>query len=362
MVTTTNSLPRRLHGTAAVAAGFTHWLRAHRGTVTIAGLLSFAAPVTFLANVVSVMREPTAADVFVLTGWFALYGVELWVLLLAIGYALQRVTAIGRYARGATLLGAGAAAAFATLSTTGRGSILVEHGVVQSIQAMHAYAFVFSLVMALLFFAHLHRSRAQEQAATRLAAAQASQRAARRRLVHSRLQAVQARIDPQLLFEMLDAVRHAYDDDAARAERLLDELVTFLRAALPRMRSTSSSVLREAQLARSYAQLRTLAGATDIDMRLDVSPEVGNARFPPGVILPLLDDALHSRTGPCALSATLSSSDCKLVLTLPARPLDAAVARVRSLLADLYGASADLVVAHVDGVVNATVMVPYERA
>jgi LytS/YehU family sensor histidine kinase len=227
---------------------------------------------------------------------------------------------------------------------------------------MHAYGFVSGLIMALLFFAHLQRSRAQEEAAARLATAQAAQRETRRRLVHSRLQAVQARIDPQLLFEMLDAVRRAYEDDVSRAERLLDELVTFLRAALPRVRSTSSSVRREAHLARAYAQLRTLAGATDIDMTLDVSPEVVDARFPPGVLLPLLDDALHARGGACALSATLSSRDCKLVLTLPARPLDTAVARVRSLLADLYGASAELAVAHADGVVSATVKVPYEVA
>ena len=301
-------------------------------------------------------------EVLALMAWFVLFGVELWGLLLVIGYALQRVKVIGRYARSATLLGAGASAAFATLSTTGRGSILVEQGVVQSIEAMHVYAFVFSLVMALFFFAHLHRSRAQEEAAARLAAAQEAQRAIGRRLVHSRLQAVQARIDPQLLFEMLDSVRRAYEDDVARAERLLDELVTFLRAALPRVRSTSSSVRREAHLARSYAQLRTLAGATDIDMRLNVSPEVVDARFPPGVILPLLNDALHAREGACALSATRSSSDCTLVLTLPARPLDAAVARVRSLLADLYGASAELAVAHANGVVSATVTVPYELA
>jgi hypothetical protein len=115
-------------------------------------------------------------------------------------------------------------------------------------------------------------------------------------------------------------------------------------------------------LARAYAQLRTLAGATDIDMRLDVSPEVVGARFPPGVLLPLLDDALHTRGGACALSATRSSSDCTLVLTLPARPLDAAVARVRSLLMDLYGASAELAVAHANGVASATVKVPYELA
>jgi hypothetical protein len=361
MVTMIDSLPRSVKRTAAVAAGFMHWLRAHRGAITMAGLLSFAAPVTFFASVVSVMREP-AEDVLVLTAWFTLFGIELWGLLLVIGYALQRVEAIGRYARSATLLGAGVAAGFADLSTSGRGTILVEQGVVQGIQTMHVSAFAFSFIMALLFFAHLHRSHAQEAAAARLAAAQAAQRATRQRLVHSRLQAVQARIDPQLLFEMLDAIRRAYEDDVARAERLLDELVSFLRASLPSVRSTSSSVLREARLARAYAQLRTLAGTTDIDMTLDVSPEVVEARFPPGVLLPLLDDALHARGGACALSATRCSRDCKLVLTLPARPLDAAVTRVRSLLADLYGASAELVVAHANGVVSATVKVPYELA
>lgn len=356
-----DSLPLGPQRTAGVA-GFMHWLRGHRAAITMAGLLSFAAPVTFFASVVSVMREPAAEDVLMLTAWFTLFGVELWGLLLVIGYALQRVEAIGRYARSAMLLGAGVAAGFADLSTNGRGTILVEQGVVQGIQTMHVYAFVFSFIMALLFFAHLHRSHAQEEATARLAAAQAAQRATKRRLVHSRLQAVQARIDPQLLFEMLDAVRRAYEDDVARAERLLDELVSFLRASLPSVRSTSSSVRREARLAGAYAQLRTLAGTTDIDMTLDVAPEVMEARFPPGVLLPLLDDALNARGGACALSATRSSRHCKLVLTLSARPLDAAVARVRSLLADLYGASAELVVAHANGVVSATVMVPYERA
>ena len=106
----------------------------------------------------------------------------------------------------------------------------------------------------------------------------------------------------------------------------------------------------------------SLTGATDVQMKLDVSTDVADGRFPPGVLLPLLDDALRARTGACDLIATRSSGDCKLVLTLPARPLDATVARVRLLLADLYGTSAEIVVAHVNGVANATVKVPYERA
>jgi Histidine kinase len=361
MATMIDSVAHGQKRAAPFVADFIRWSRAHRGAVTMAGLLSFAAPVTFVSGAASVMREPTAMDLLVLVAWFVLFGVELWGLLLVIGYALQRVKAARRYALSATLLGACAAAGITELSN-GRGYILVEQGVVQSIQTMHAYAFVFALIMALLFFAHLHRSRAQEEAAARLAAAQAAQHEARRRLGQARLQAVQARIDPQLLFEMLDAVRHAYEEDASRAERLLDELASFLRAALPRLRSTSSSVLREAHLARAYVQLRTLAAATDIDVRLEVSSDVANARFPPGVLLPLLDDALRARTGACELIATRSSSDCQLVLTLPARPLDAAVARVRSLLASLYGASAELAVAHANGVASATVKVPYELA
>jgi len=361
MPTMIDSLPRHLQGATAFAAGFAQWLRAHRGAVAMAGLLSFAAPVTFLPGAVSVMCEPTAADVLVLTGWFVLFGLELCGLLLVIGYLLLRLRPMRRYARSATLFGAGAAAGIVELSN-GRGYILVEQGVVQSIQAMHAYAFVFALIMALLFFAHLRRSRAQEEATVRLVAAQEAQHEARRRLVQERLQAVQARIDPQLLFDMLDAVRRAYEDDAARAERLLDELVNFLRAALPRLRSRSSSVLREAQLARAYAQLRTLAGAADIHMRLEVSSEVADARFPPGVLLPLLVDVLDGRNAACGLTATRASANCELVLTLPARPLDTAVALVRSLLADLYGTTAELAMAHANGVVSATVKVPYELA
>ena len=361
MATMIHSVPRGPERPIAIVADFIHWLPVHRGAIGMAALLAFAAPVTFFASAVSVMREPTTEDVLALIAWFALFGVELGGLLLLVGYLLQRLKATAGHVHAATLLGAAAAAAIAELSN-GRGHILVDQGVVQSTQAMHAYAFVSALIMALLFFAHLNRSRAQEEAAARLAAAQAEQHEARRRLGQARLQAVQARIDPQLLFDMLEAVRRAYEDDASRAERLLDELASFLRAALPRLRSTSSTVLREARLAHAYAQLRTLTGATDIRMRLDVSDDVVDARFPPGVLLPLLDDALRARAGACELTATRCAGECRLVLTLPSRPLNAAVDRVRSLLADLYGPAAELRVADGDGVANATVKVPYEPA
>ena len=97
-------------------------------------------------------------------------------------------------------------------------------------------------------------------------------------------------------------------------------------------------------------------------MRLSVSADLMDARFPPGVLLPLLDEALRGSSGPCELIATRSSGDCRVVLKLPARPAGGAVTRVRTLLTDLYGTSAELVVDDVNGAVSATVRVPYERA
>jgi hypothetical protein len=340
------------------------WLRTHPGSVTISGLLAFATPATFFIGDLSVMREPSVENLTKLAMWWLLYGVEMWGLLLLAGYGSQRLKpSAGQQGRGAIwLLAACALTALVSISTAGRGAILIEQGVVQNALTMHLHAFVFSAAMALLYFAHLTHSRRQDDAAARLAATQAAQREAQRRMTQSRLQAVQARIDPQLLFGMLDAVRQSYEVNAPRAERLLDELTAFLRAASPRLRSAWSSVARETELARVYAQLHALARGVDFGMTIDVSAEARYARLPPGVLLPLLDDALRTCAGPCALSAMRAGDDCRVVLSLPARPSDGTVARVRSLLADLYGASSELTAAEASSAAEIMMRMPYELA
>jgi len=345
------------------ATGLVHWLRTHRSTIAVAVLLSFAGPATFFVGDLSVMTEPTIRAVTTSALWFVLYGGLLWCLLVVSGYALLRFDPQSRFARGAlTLILAGVAVLVADMSTAGRVQFELEQGVVASQLTMQLYSSTFTLTMSLLFFAHLWSSRKHEAAAARLAAAQAELFESRRRAAQMRLQAVQARVDPQLLFDMLDAVRRCYEHDASRAERLLDELIAFLRAALPRLRNASSSVACEVELARAYAQLRALAGAADTSMTLEISPEVMHARFPPGVLLPLLDDALRRRTAPCRLAATRTGSETRIALSLSARPSDAALDRVRALLLSLHGVRASLAVEASPDAANTTITVPYEPA
>jgi hypothetical protein len=330
----------------------------------MAALLALAAPLKFFIGALSLMQQPPLADVLEMALWWLLYGVVFWVGLLLGGPVGERfATGAGRPARASLWLGlACACGAVPNLVAAGRARILTEHGVVQGELAMHLYSFVFSLTLALLYFALLGRSRSHEGAAARLATAQRAQREARRRRVQIDLQAVQARIDPGLLFGMLDAVRLAYAHDPSRAERLLDELIAFLRASLPHLRTHASSVPREAELARAYAQLLSLAQDAGWSMALDVSDAAMHARFPPGALLPLVDTALRARGGDCTLAASCAGGVCQVVLGLPAAPSADALARVQALLHEIDGAAGAIALAaHGQGAV-VTLSVPHESA
>jgi len=60
---------------------------------------------------------------------------------------------------------------------------------------------------------------------------------------------------------MLERVRALYAAEPERAEMLLEELIIFLRAVLPRLHSATSTVGQEIAAAAAYVRLRALAVA-----------------------------------------------------------------------------------------------------
>lgn len=344
--------------------GFAQWLKTHHGSVAMAALLALAGPLTFFTGAVSVMREPAAVNVARLAFWWLAYGVVLGCLLLVIGYVLLlRVEAFGRTAGGLLWLLAACLASLATnLVTAGRAAAILEQGLAYSSMTMQLHGFVVSFTMALLYFAHLRRSRENEVAAVRLAAAQAAQRNTRRRIAQTRVQELQARIDPQVLFQMLDTVRRLYESDPGRAEQYLDELVVFLRTALRRVRSTWSSLSREVELACAFVSLHTLAASRAAGFAIDIAADAGSARFPPGVLLPLLDSAIARGDNRLSLGARCESGATCVVLTLDAPLPESALARVRAVLRELHGTSAALEIEDADGLFRTIVRVPHELA
>jgi hypothetical protein len=93
--------------------------------------------------------------------------------------------------------------------------------------------------LGLLVYVMLRNSR---HAARALHDAQAGAGEAGHALARRRLDAVRARIDPGELSRALEDVERAYATDAAAGDARLDELIDFLRAAIPGARAGAAAL------------------------------------------------------------------------------------------------------------------------
>jgi hypothetical protein len=117
----------------------------------------------------------------------------------------------------------------------------------------------------------------------------------RRHALAARLAALQAQVDPALLFDALVSVEQAYDRHDPAASARLERLIRHLRVALPRLREAGATLGGEAELIASYLDLlRDLNGtppAFDVDLGTRSATPL-----PPMLLLPLVQRAL--RMGP----------------------------------------------------------------
>ena len=162
--------------------------------------------------------------------------------------------------------------------------------------------------------------RAAHKTAQLLNAAELDRLQRSEQALQSRLQAMQARVEPQFLFNTLAQVERLYELDPPRASRMLDELIAYLRAAMPRMRDTSSTVAQEIELVRAYLAIVRIRLDDRLDFRIDVPAEARDVRMPPMLLLPLVDHAvvhgLEPATSQGRLDVAASLQDGRLRLTL----------------------------------------------
>jgi hypothetical protein len=147
-----------------------------------------------------------------------------------------------------------------------------------------------ALVGGLATFVHVNR-RTALAAQRRQHEAERARSRARRRTLESQLQALQARVEPMFLFGTLQRIRHLYRTDAAAASAMLEDLIVYLRAALPHLRESTSRVGQELTLARSWLDIVSRS-AKDWHCEFDIADSLRDARIPALVLLPLVQCAV----------------------------------------------------------------------
>jgi hypothetical protein len=158
------------------------------------------------------------------------------------------------------------------------------------------------------------------------------------------VQNVRGQLSPALLIAAVSELRRRYAEDGERGERLLDKLITFLRAAMPSIRTGRSSLSGELETVKAYAQLLAELDPTRGAWRISIDAALPHARFPPLLLLPALE-ALSSADPGSPLTLLVKRSKGAVVLEAcgPAR-LDARAAipmeqRLREGLLGMRGAA-----------------------
>jgi LytS/YehU family sensor histidine kinase len=117
-------------------------------------------------------------------------------------------------------------------------------------------------------------------------------------MCEAQLTALQAQIEPHFLFNTLANVKRLYETAPDQGREMLSSLINYLRAALPAMRESGSTLGRELELARSFLTILKMRMRERLDFSIDHDPALANARVPPMVLPTLVENAIKHGLSP----------------------------------------------------------------
>ncbi len=119
-----------------------------------------------------------------------------------------------------------------------------------------------------------------------------------RNLLDSRLRLLTAQVEPHFLFNTLANVRELVDSGSPQASQVLGSLISYLRAAVPRLNEPVSTIARELELVRSYLQVMQMRIPDRLQFMIDADPETLSLQCPPMTLLTLVENAVRHGIDP----------------------------------------------------------------
>ena len=147
-------------------------------------------------------------------------------------------------------------------------------------------AFMFATVLpAAIDLEIRHRTQAS-------LAAEASKHKMERQMLEARLAALQGQIEPHFLFNTLANTRALIHQDAAMAEQMLNHLIAYLRAAMPDMRLSTTTLGQELDRAAAYLQIFQIRLGARFQFSVQATDEVRSCLIPPLAVMSLVENAI----------------------------------------------------------------------
>ncbi|TMG88486.1 MAG: hypothetical protein E6H76_09135 [Betaproteobacteria bacterium] len=157
------------------------------------------------------------------------------------------------------------------------------------------------LFVSLIFLLKFREARARAA----MLKADADRNLLSKQAIEAELKLMQAQIEPHFLFNTLASVQFLTETDPPRAGMMLGHLLAYLRAALPQLRSNSTTLGQETELAQAYLSIMQMRMGTRLAFSIDVPQELRAHRFPPMLLMSMVENAVKHGLEPQAEGGTI---------------------------------------------------------
>ncbi len=144
----------------------------------------------------------------------------------------------------------------------------------------------------------------------------------RRQMTEARLQALQAQVEPHFLYNTLANVQALTEVDPMAANQLVGHLIQYLRASLPKMRESSSTVGQELERVRAYLNILKMRMGERLAFDIHADDGLLGLPLPPMMLPSLVENAIKHGLEPrreggridVAVTRVLRNAQARLVL------------------------------------------------
>ena len=176
-----------------------------------------------------------------------------------------------------------------------------------------------------------------------------------RRALDARFRMLQAQVEPHFLFNTLANVQALVEAGAPQAASVLKSLIAYLRAAVPRLHETATTLGRELELVRAYLELMHMRMPDRLTFDVRVDANLLGLQCPPMTLLTLVENAVRHGIDPSetggnivievrreASTCLANVTDTGVGLKVAERGLGTGLESLRERLQLAFGAQAQL--------------------
>jgi len=213
------------------------------------------------------------------------------------------------------------------------------------------------MISGVLLLVFIPRERAAKAEAA-MAREQARVAAAEKETTDARFKLLEAQVEPHFLYNTLAHVVSLVDHEPKIAKRMIERLITLLRATASA--ATGAATLGgQVELLRAYLDILELRMGSRLTWSIDVPPDLAALRVPPMLLQPLVENAVKhglepnvdggaltvtARRGGPRLVLEVADTGCGLGSTTEGVASGLGLANLRARLAALYGDAARLTI------------------